>query len=286
MNSAVRMVLIIVWLVVSFAIAFIISLILMDLYVMNIIFDAGLTFVFGWALVFIIFLAFQGLMYKSGLLSSKRLPPPIPKEARVTGLEPSGSLGSGRSLEQGGFNGVVQNLKREGGLTFFSLMVSGAKKPAFYWVEANVEGLALNEGDTVWVKGEVGKDGVLRTADVRNLSGAGSSGEAGVSGSEASPQGFKSTGPVVGGVQYPVRGGVEATGNVGTRNCPMCGGTGAQKIMQWKTVMEPQTVYEQVTQFRFGKPVRVTVPKTVQKSVQKPDYRMVPCNKCKGTGKV
>lgn len=285
MNSAVRMVLIIAWLVVSAAIAFIISLILTDLYVMNIIFDAGLTFVFGWALVFIIFLAFQVLMYKSGLLSSKKLPPHIPKGVRATGMEQSSTMDTGKSLEQGEFSGVVQNLKREGRSTLFSLMVSSAKKPAFYWVEASVENLALNAGDTVWVKGEIGKDGILRTDEIRNLSGAGSSSE-GVSGSETSTQGFKSTGPVVGDDRYPVRGGVDATGNLGKRNCPMCGGTGAQKIMQWKTVMEAQTVYEQVTQFRFGKPVRVTVPKTVQKPVQKPDYKMVPCNMCKGTGKV
>jgi hypothetical protein len=280
------MILIFVWLVFSFAIALIISLILMDLYVMNIIFSAELTFIFGWSLVFLLFLAFQVLMYKSHLLSSKRSSPPVSTGARAARMTPSSIVGTGKSLEQGEFSGVAQNLKRGEGSTFFSLIVSGARKPAFYWVEATVEGLALNEGDSVWVKGKVGKDGILRTAEVRNFSEAGSSGEAVVSGSEVSSQGFRSTGPVVGSGQVPVRGGVDAAGNVGKRNCPMCGGTGAQKIMQWKTVMEHQTVNEQVTQFRFGKPVRVTVPKTVQKPVQKPDYRMVQCKNCKGTGKV
>jgi len=262
-----RAFLILVWLVVSFAIAFIAALFFMDMFVMNIIFDATLTFVSGWGLVFILFSIFQLLMYKSGLLSSRRTKSYMPKET-PTGMGVLSKLGGSKSLEKGEFSGVVQNLKRERDLTFFSLMVSGASKPTFYWVEANIDGLALNEGDSVWLKGELGKDGTLRTADVRNLS----AGPAVLSGSETSPQGPKTTGPVI--------------GEMGKRNCPMCGGTGSQKIMQWKTVMEQQTVYEQVTQFQFGKPVKVTVPRTIQKAVQKPDYKMVPCNTCKGTGKV
>jgi hypothetical protein len=272
LNQAVRVFLTVLWVIVSFAVAFIITLILMDLLVNHIIFDDTLTFVLGWSLVFIVFSVFQGLMYKSGLLSSKRLTRTIPKEASATGVASSNRLSGSRDLEQSGLNGIVQNLKKERSLTFFSLMVSGAAKPTFYWVEADVKDLSLNEGDTVWLKGELGKDGTLRTAEVRNQSAARTSVEDVDSGSKTFLSGSETTGQVV--------------GEVSKRNCPMCGGTGAQKIMQWKTVMEPQTVYEQVTQFRFGKPVKVTVPRTVQKAVQKPDYKMVPCNTCKGTGKV
>jgi hypothetical protein len=257
----------------------------MDLLVMNIIFDDALTFILGWALVFVVFSVFQGLMYKSGLLSSKRLSRTIPKEASATGVVSSNRLSGSRDLEHSGLNGIVQNLKKERGLTFFSLMVSGAAKPAFYWVEADVKDLSLNQGDTVWLKGELGKDGTLRTTEVKNLSEIPPSGEALVSANRTLNQGHE-TAPVVRDDQQPIPSRVTATGSVEKRNCPICGGTGEQKIMQWKTVMEPQTVYEQVTQFRFGKPVKVTVPRTVQKAVQKPDYKMVPCNTCKGTGKV
>ncbi len=261
----------IIWVIVSFAVAFIISLFLMDFFVMEIIADANVVGILGWSLVFIVFAVFQVIMYKSGLLSSRRSTQTIPKGASDIRTGVPSSLGSS-SLPKGEFNGVVQNLKREQGLTFFSLMASGAAGPIFYWVEANVDGLALNEGDKVWLKGEIGKDGTLRTAQVKNLSVLPQTGAPGTSSSETFPQSAGPTGPVI--------------GEAGTRNCPMCGGKGAQKIMQWKTVMEPQTVYEQVTQYRFGKPVKVTVPRTVQKAVQKPDYKMVPCSTCKGTGKV
>lgn len=97
MNQAVRGFLIAVWVIVSFAVAFVITLILMDLLVMNIIFDDTLTFVLGWSLVFVVFSAFQGLMYKSGLLSSKRLTRTIPKEASATGVISSNSLSGSRT---------------------------------------------------------------------------------------------------------------------------------------------------------------------------------------------
>jgi hypothetical protein len=234
--------------------------------------DSNFEIITGWSIVFIIFSIFQVFMYKSGLLSSKRSKPPAPKGTPPAGIGSSSSLGISRSQEKGEFSGVVQNLKRERDSTFFSLMVSGATKPTFYWVEANVEGLALNEGDTVWLKGELGNDGTLRTAEIRHLSVSEQTSVTAMSDRETSPQGTEMTGPAI--------------SEAGKRNCPMCGGTGTQKIMQWKTVMEPQTVYEQVTQFRFGKPVTVTMPRTVQKAVQKPDYKMVPCSTCKGTGKV
>jgi hypothetical protein len=266
MNSAVRAFLIIVWAIVSFAIAFIFTL------MMEIVTDSPFGVITGWSMVFIIFLIFQVFMYKSGLLSSKRSKPPTPKETPPAGTGPSSSPGISRSREQGEFSGVVQDLKRERDSTFFSLMVSGAVKPTFYRVEANVEGLALNEGDTVWLKGKPGKDGTLRTAAIKHLSVSRQTSVTAMSGRETSPQGADMTGPAI--------------SEAGKRNCPMCGGTGTQKIMQWKTVMEPQTVYEQVTEFRFGKPVSVTMPRTVQRAVQKPDYKMVPCSTCKGTGKV
>lgn len=285
MNQAVRVFLTVLWVIVSFAVAFAIILILMDLLFMSIIFDDTLTFFLGWSLVFVVFSVFQGLMYKSGLLSSKRLTRTISTEASAAREVSSNRLSSSRDQEKSGLNGIVQNLKKEHGLTFFSLMISGAAKPTYYWVEADVKDLSLNEGDTIWLKGELGKDGTLRTTEVKNLSETPPSGEAVVSANRTLNQGHE-TAPVVRNDQQLIRGGVKATGSVEKRNCPMCGGTGEQKIMQWKTVMEPQTVYEQVTQFRFGKPVKVTVPRTVQKAVQKPDYKMVPCNTCKGTGKV
>jgi hypothetical protein len=285
LKQAVRVFLTVLWVIVSFAVAFVITLILMDLLVMSIIFDDTLTFVLGWSLVFVVFSVFQGLMYKSGLLSSKRLNRTIPKEASSTGVVSSNRLSGNRPIEQSGLNGIVQNLKKERDLTFFSLMVSGAAKPTFYWVEADVKDLSLNEGNAIWLKGELGKDGTLRTTEVKNLSETPPSGEALVSANRTLNQGHENV-PVVRDDQQPIHRGVTATGSVEKRNCPMCGGTGEQKIMQWKTVMEPQTVYEQVTQFRFGKPVKVTVPRTVQKAVQKPDYKMVPCNTCKGTGKI
>jgi hypothetical protein len=266
LNSVVRAFLIIVWGFVSFAIAFISTLML------EIVTDSTFEIIIGWSILFIIFSILQVFMYKSGLLSSKRSKPPAPKETPPTGIGSSSSLGISRSLEKGEFSGVVQNLKRERDSTFFSLMVSGATKPTFYWVEANIEGLALNEGDTVWLKGELGKDGILRTTEIRHLSASKQTIVTAMSGKETFPQGTEVTGPAI--------------SEAGKRDCPMCGGTGSQKIMQWKTVMEPQTVYEQVTQFRFGKPVNVTVPRTVPKAVQKPDYKMVPCSTCKGTGKV
>jgi len=117
----------------------------------------------------------------------------------------------------------------------------------------------------VWLKGEPGKDGTLRTAEIRHLSVSRQPSVTAMSDRETSPQGADMTGPAI--------------SEAGRRICPMCGGTGTQKIMQWITVMEPQTVYEQVTQFQFGKPVNVTVPRTVQKAVQKPDYKMVPRNR-------
>jgi len=266
MNSAVRAFLIIVWAIVSFAIAFIFTL------MMEIVTDSPFGIITGWSMVIIIFSIFQVFMYKSGLLSSKKSKPPTPKETPRTGTGSSSSPGISRSLEQGEFRGVVQNLRRERDSSFFSLMVSGAAKPTFYRVEANVKGLALNEGDTVWLKGEPGKDGTLRTAEIRHLSVSRQPSVTAMSDRETSPQGADMTGPAI--------------SEAGRRICPMCGGTGTQKIMQWITVMEPQTVYEQVTQFQFGKPVNVTVPRTVQKAVQKPDYKMVPCSTCKGTGKV
>jgi hypothetical protein len=79
--------------------------------------------------------------------------------------------------EQGGLKGVVQNMKREGEITNFWLVVPGAEKPSFYCVEANAGNVAVEEGDTVFVRGAPGGDGILRTAEVKNLSRGASHGE-------------------------------------------------------------------------------------------------------------
>mgnify|MGYP007084792914 FL=1 len=51
------------------------------------------------------------------------------------------------------------------------------------------------------------------------------------------------------------------------RKCKACGGTGYKVIMTYKTVWEPQTVTEYVTQWQAGKPVRVARSRVVTKAV-------------------
>jgi hypothetical protein len=132
----------------------------------------------------------------------------------------------------------------------------------------------------------VREDGAMRTTEVGNLSGLKATGGVAMNRSETAFQSSETRAPVMEGGSRPFGGVFDDGGNVNLHICPVCGGTGSQKVMGWKTVMETHTVYEQVTQFQFGKPVRVTMPRQVTKQVQKPDYKMINCYKCKGSGKV
>lgn len=71
---------------------------------------------------------------------------------------------------RGGFRGVVKNLRREGGLLIFWLEGAGEGGGSVQ-VEASLPDGVLSEGDTAWVKGELGGDGVIRTNTAHRLKG-------------------------------------------------------------------------------------------------------------------
>jgi RecJ-like exonuclease len=70
------------------------------------------------------------------------------------------------------------------------------------------------------------------------------------------------------------------------RICPTCGGTGHQNITVYTTVWESRTINEYVTEWQFGKPVRVFKPRIERVPVQKPEYRSVVCPRCQGSVKI
>ena len=76
-----------------------------------------------------------------------------------------GHAGGGK----GGLQGTVRNLKREGNLANFWLEVTGQAGRTVP-VEAYLREDAVNEGDTVWVRGSPTEGATLRTSEVRNLS--------------------------------------------------------------------------------------------------------------------
>jgi hypothetical protein len=259
----------------------------------------GTFFALGSLLV--VFFVLQYAMYKSGILSRRKLETSAPqgsfitktqgqsqfvsqKEPEVIRKEPEvepTNLGERWFEEQGGYEGVVKNLKKVGDSTYFLLKVSGDGKPVFQ-CEANIGNSALKEGDTVFVKGSVDGDGILRPIEFKNLSNTATdfSEEPSTAENDDLSEDIVSSDSIdQGDIGLPA--GRPKTSAHAVGPCPMCKGTGVNRVMVMRTVMEPQTVYEQQTQYQFGRPVRVTVPRTVMKPVQKQEYKIVPCPKCK-----
>jgi hypothetical protein len=86
----------------------------------------------------------------------------------LTARSKSGSVGvAGRT--EGGFQGVVRSLKKEGNVANFWLEVSGQAGRTVN-VEAYVREDTVNEGDTVWVRGKPTEGATLKTSEIRNLS--------------------------------------------------------------------------------------------------------------------
>ncbi len=86
----------------------------------------------------------------------------------LTARSKGGSTGvPGRT--EGGFQGVVRSLKKEGNVANFWLEVSGQAGRTVN-VEAYLGEDAVNEGDTVWVRGKPTEGTTLKTSEIRNLS--------------------------------------------------------------------------------------------------------------------